>query len=286
MLILWVDFYKGSVFGSQKLKVYGLNVGVFLRLNVSLSNNLWIMADNNGVMSRRDLQLERLRKKYPEKKFEDDEEIYGQISDDYDQYERELEDYRGQEKAMSDMFAADPRSAQFLADMHNGQDPVLGLVRNFGIEIKDVLDDPGMQEKIAEANRDYVERVAKSRELDDEYERNMGISLETLRKFQEERGLSDEQVDAVADAILTVVKDGVMGKFSRDTLELFVNAINHDSDVANANAEGRVAGRNDRIVEGLRKQAKGDGTAPLNGKNGGGGGHRSQSIFDLANEAM
>ena len=246
------------------------------------------MAENNGVKSRRDQQLERLRKKYPDKKFEDDEEIYGQISDDYDQYEHDLDGYKGREKAMSDMFAADPRSAQFLADMHNGQDPVLGLVKNFGVDIKDVLDDPEMQDKIAEANKEYVERVAKSKQLDEEYEKNRDATLETLRQFQEERGMTDEQIDEVANAMLTVVKDGVMGKFSRETLELFVNAINHDADVANAGEEGRVAGRNDKIVEGLRKRDKGDGTAPLNGKNGGAPSQHksSQSIFDLANEAV
>lgn len=244
------------------------------------------MAENNQVKSRRDQQLERLRKKYPGKKFEDDEEIYGQISDDYDQYEHDLDDYRGREKALGDMFSADPRSAQFLADMHNGQDPVLGLVKNFGIEIKDVLDNPEMQDKIAEANREYVERVARSKQLDEEYEKNMDASLATLRQFQEERGMSDEQIDAVADAMLTVVKDGVMGKFSRETLEMFVNAINHDSDVANANEEGRVAGRNAKIVEGLRKQNKGDGTSPLNGKNGGAPKNkRNMDIFDFANAA-
>lgn len=246
------------------------------------------MVENNGVKSRRDQHLKRLRKKYPDKKFEDDEEIYGQISDDYDQYERDIDGYKKNEKSLSDMFAADPKSAQFLADMHNGQDPVLGLVKNFGMEIKDVLDNPKMQEKIAEANKEYVERVAKSKQLDEEYEKNMDATLETLRQFQEERGMTDEEIDEVANAVLTVVKDGVMGKFSRETLELFVNAINHDADVANAGEEGRIAGRNDKIVEGLRKRDKGDGTAPLNGKNGSSPSQRRNSgnIFDLANEAM
>lgn len=244
------------------------------------------MADNNGVKSRRDQQLERMRKKYPDKKFEDDEEIYGQIYDDYDQYEQDLNGYKDREKAMSDMFAADPRSAQFLADMHNGQDPFVGLVKNFGVNIEDVLHDPKMQEQIAEANKEYVERVAKSRKLDEEYEKNMDASLETLRQFQEERGMSDDQIDAVVDAVLTVVRDGVMGKFSKETLAMFVNAINHDSDVASASEEGRVAGRNDKIVEGLRKRAKGDGTAPLNGKNGGAPKNkRNMDIFDFANAA-
>ncbi len=246
------------------------------------------MAENNEVKSRRDQHVERLRKKYPDKKFEDDEEIYGQISDDYDQYEQELGDLRGREQSLSNMFAADPRSAQFLTDMHNGKDPVLGLVRNFGVEVKDVLDDPEMQDKIEEANKEYIERIAKSKKLDEEYEANMDATLETLRKFQSERGMSDEQVDKVVDFLLTIVRDGVMGKFSTETLDMACKALNYDADVAAAGEEGEVAGRNSKIVEGLRKSKKGDGIAPLGGKNGEGAGapKKAQSMFELANEAM
>lgn len=247
------------------------------------------MADNNNVKSRRDLHLERLRKKYPEKKFEDDEEIYGQISDDYDQYEQELDGYRSREKSLSDMFAADPRSAQFLTDMHNGTDPVLGLVRNFGIEIKDILDDPEMQDKIAEANKDYVERVANSKKLDEEYEKNMDTTLETMRAYQKEKGLTDEQIDEIATLLLGVVRDGVMGKFSRAMLEMASKALNYDADVAAAGEEGEVAGRNAKITEKLRKSNKGDGTAPLGGKNGQGSPNHSpkgKSVFELAAEAQ
>lgn len=246
------------------------------------------MADTNEVKSRRDQHLERLRKKYPEKKFEDDEEIYGQISDDYDNYEAELEGYRSREKSLSDMFAADPRSAQFLTDMHNGIDPVLGLVRNFGMEIKDVLDDPEMQDKIAEANKDYLERVANSKKLDEEYEKNMDTTLETLRQFRAERGMSDEQIDKLVELLLGIVRDGVMGKFSTETLDMASKALNYDADVAAAGEEGEIAGRNAKVVEKLRKSKKGDGTAPIGGKNGQGAAptRKEQSMFDLASEAM
>lgn len=246
------------------------------------------MADNKEVKSRRDQHIERLRNKYPEKQFEDDEEIYGQISDDYDQYEQELEGYRGREKTLSDMFAADPRSAQFLTDMHQGKDPVLGLVRNFGVEIKDVLDDPQMQDKIAEANKEYVERVANSKKLDEEYDRNMEATLETLRQFQSERGMSDDQIDQVVDFLLSIVRDGVMGKFSPETLDMACKALNYEADVAAAGEEGEVAGRNARITEKLRKSKQGDGTAPLGGKHGQGGEvpQKRQSVFDLAAEAQ
>lgn len=245
------------------------------------------MADTEGIKSKRDLHTERLRTRYPDKKFEDDEEIFGQISDDYDQYEQELEGYKGREKTLSDMFAADPRSAQFLTDMHRGEDPVLGLVRNFGIEIKDVLEDPEMQDKIAEANKDYVERVAKSKKLEEEYSANMDKTLETLRTYQEQQGLSDEQIDEVMNRIISVVNDGVMGKFAPETLDLFLKGINHDNDVAMATEEGEVAGRNAKISETLRKSQKGDGTNPLGGKNGSANqrSNRDASIFDVANMA-
>lgn len=245
------------------------------------------MADNKAVKSRRDQQLERMRKKYPDKNFEDDEEIFGAISDDYDQYDQELEGYKNREKTLSDMFAADPRSAQFLTDMHRGEDPVLGLVRNFGVEIKDVLDDPDMQEKIAEANKEYVERVAKEKGLAEEYERNLGESLETMRRFQAERGMSDAQIDSVVDFLLGIVHDGVMGKFAPETLDMATKALNYDVDVQAASEEGEVAGRNAKITEQLRKSKQGDGTVPLAGKNGSAGNvGRSRDMFDLANEAM
>jgi hypothetical protein len=245
------------------------------------------MADIQEVKSKRDMQLERMRKKYPEKKFEDDEEVYGQIYDDYDQYEQDLDRYKKDEKSMAEMFNADPRSGQFLADWHNGKDPVIELVRKFGVEIRDVLDSEEMQEKIAEANKEYVERVAKSKALDEEYSKNMDVTLETLRQFQEEKGMTDEQMDEVVSAMFAVVNDGIVGKFDKSTIELFVNAINHDKDVAVAGEEGMVAGRNAKIVEGLRKSAKGDGTAPLSGKNGDASGKSNGgNIFDLAYEAM
>lgn len=246
------------------------------------------MAENKEVKSRRDTQLERMRKKYPDKKFEDDEEIFGTISDDYDQYEQELEGFKGREKTLSDMFAADPRSAQFLTDMHNGKDPVMGLVRNFGVEIKDVLDDPEKQEEIAAANKEFVDRVSKSKAYEEEYEKNMDVTLETLRSFQTQHSLSDEQVDDVAAYLLGIVRDGVLGKFTAETLELALKALNYDADVTNAGEEGRIAGRNDKIVEGLRKANKGDGNTPLGGKNGAPGAARKKqpTMFDLANEAM
>ena len=47
--------------------------------------------DNQAVKSRRDSFSERLQSKYPDREFADDEALFGQISDDYDEYDDALQ---------------------------------------------------------------------------------------------------------------------------------------------------------------------------------------------------
>lgn len=245
------------------------------------------MAENNPIKSRREQHVERLRTKYPDKKFEDEEELFGQISDDYDQYEQENGTMKEREKALSNMFRENPQAAFFLNDMREGKDPVMSLVRRLGIEVKDVLDDPGMQDKIEEANKEYLERVARSRKLDEEYERNMETTLnKTLPEYMQQNGLSEEDIDAICAAWIQIIRDGIMGILKPETIILIAKALNHDTDVASAKEEGEVAGKNAKIVEKMRNSRKGDGINSLNGRNGTPGqSDRPKSVFDLAREA-
>lgn len=249
------------------------------------------MAENNTVKSRRDQHLERLRTKYPDKKFEDDEEIFGQISDDYDAFEQENGAMKEREKSLSNMFRENPQAAFILNDMREGTHPVISLVKRLGMEVKDVIDDPAMQDKIEEAHKEYLDRVAKSKQLDEEYDRNLQTTLnKTLPEYMQQHGLSEEDIDAICAAWIQIVNDGIMGKLTPETITLISNALNHDTDVANAQEEGEVAGRNSKIVEKMRNSKKGDGIQNLNGRNGRNGtpsqrANKPQSVFDLAREA-
>ena len=71
----------------------------------------------------------------------------------------------------------------------------------------------------------------------------------------------------------------MMGKFSPETIEMIIKAQHYDNDVAQAGVEGEVRGKNAKVTETLRKPTRGDGTAQLDGKNG--GGRRRQSMPDL-----
>ena len=83
------------------------------------------MPKNTEVKSNRDRYMERLKTKYPDKEFADDEALFGQTNDDYDSYDNELSGYREREKALSDLFASNPRSAAFLTDWRKGEDPII-----------------------------------------------------------------------------------------------------------------------------------------------------------------
>lgn len=215
------------------------------------------MAENNPVKSRRDQHLERLRKKYPDKQFDDDEAIFGQISDDYDQFEQENATMRDREKAFAEMFTSDPRSARMMMEWKNGNDPAISLLRIYGDDILEACNDPEKQEAIREANKEFAEKVAKEKEYEELYDRNIEESLSGLEQMATEEGLSDEEIDKAMEYLVSICRDMMLGKFTRETVRMMLNAINHDTDVANAQEEGEVAGRNAKIVEKMRNSKKG-----------------------------
>ena len=227
--------------------------------------------DNQAVKSRRDAMSERLAAKYPDREFADDEALFGQISDDYDDYDNQLSGYQEREQKIADMFTSDPRSAHFVTTWRDGGDPVVEFVRRFGTDIKDRLEDPEWQEQLAEANKDFVKRVAKEKELEEMYQQNIEQTKQIMAEFQEENGLSDQQLDEVMDFLNKVYTDAVVGKYDRMSMDMALNAINHDTDVEDARDEGEVAGKNAKINEKLRSRKKGDGVSALNGKNGASG---------------
>ena len=230
------------------------------------------MAENMTIKSNRDKYVERVKSKYPDRDWADDEALWGQANEDYDGYDKELSEYKAHEKTFSDMFTKDPRSAAFLSKWRKGGDPVVALVEMYGDDFMDALQDPDKQEALAEASKEFAERVAKEKEFEEQYQKNISETLSMLNDMQQEEGLSDDDIDGAMEFLVGIMKDGILGKFTRESVTMAMNAINHDGDVAVAEREGEVRGRNARIEEKLRRGRRGDGTAVLDGRNGGGGG--------------
>lgn len=250
------------------------------------------MAENQTpttAKSKRDLFGERLKKKYPDREYADDEALFGQIDEDYANYDKQLSDYQDRESRLTDMFSRDPRSAQFITDMAQGKDPWLAVIERLGIDgITDIMNDPAKQEEYAEANKKYIERLAKEKELGEEYDKNLAESMATLERIQQERQLGDETVDAAMELIMKIANEAILGKVTPETVDMALRAVNHDADVENARTEGTVAGRNAKINEQLRKQKSGDGLPAMGGANNSGSARekRKLNVFDYAEAAQ
>lgn len=246
-------------------------MSLYLRYNYYLryKRQYIIMAGNEVVKSKRQKLTERMQTRYPDIDFNDDEQLFGRISDDYDQHDQEIAGYKEREGKFSDMFTSDPRSARLMMSWKDGDDPAVALVRLYGTDIAEAINDPEKQDEIAEANKEYMERVTQEKEYEKQYSLNLAQSLGTLEKMQEEMGLDDDQIDSAMEWIITIAKDAMLGKFTPEIVRMAINAQNYENDLERATQEGEVRGRNAKIEERLRKSYKGDGTANLDGKNRG-----------------
>lgn len=229
--------------------------------------------DNKEVKTKRDLVSERMKSRYPDRQFDDDEALFGQIGEDFDDFDNRIKGYQERESAFANMFNSDPRSANFMMDWKNGKDPLIEFVRRFG---KDALDDESKLEEIAAANKEYLERIAENERLEQEYQANVAKSLELADAFEKKNGLSEEQGNKVLDLIASISKDYITGVISEETMALALKAINHDTDVDDATREGEARGANKKIEEKLRKGKKTDGVASLGGQNGSAGAGEEQ----------
>ena len=227
----------------------------------------------------------RMRERYPDRNLDDEEELFGAISDGYDELETSNNEYRDNNRKLVDLFRNDERSARFLTGWANGKDPIVSLIENYGDLFREALEDPEKVKEIAEANRRFAENAAEQAAQQKAREENLQQSLMELSALQEEEGISDEQIDEAMTLFIRMADDLTQGKFTREDVKVMLNALNYDSAVSEARDEGELTGRNAKIEETWRRK-KGDGLPTL----GGGGqkeseGLESASIFELANQA-
>lgn len=231
--------------------------------------NMKETTENKEERKRRDVFTDRLRTKHPDlSSFDDEDALFGRINDDYDEYDARIKGYEENEQRLLDMFNSDPRSAQLFMHMNRGENIVIPLVRLFGTDIKDAIDDPEKLEELSQAQSEYLERVTKEKELQQQYDENMVTSLSDLATVQQELGLNDDEVDEAMARLSLISNEFIMGKITPETLRLMFNAIHHDEDVAAAAEEAEVRGRNANIEEKVRKRKQGDGSAQLHGGSG------------------
>ena len=245
------------------------------------------MAEEKQVKSRRDQFGERLKRNTPTESMPMMKPYSAKSVTIMTNMTTSYRATRERERKLTDMLANDPHSAQFITDMAQGKDPWTSLINRIGIDgVKEMLDDPAKMDEYSASNKEYIDRMAKQKGLEEEWEKNMKATLAMLEQKQQELGLTDEQIDAAADWIKEVTNDAVIGIIKPETIDMALKAINHDADIAAASEEGEIRGKNAKAEAKLRKPKRGDGIPTLGGANNAPAPSRDKgSIFDIADGA-
>ena len=127
-------------------------------------------SENKEVISspsKKEMFFERMKKNRPDMNADNEDELYGALSDDYDNYDKEIESYKSNNDRLIGAFKKDPRIAELFTRMAKGENPLSYLIEAFGEdEIRGALDDPEMKDKLVEAQNKYLERQATEKKLE------------------------------------------------------------------------------------------------------------------------
>lgn len=218
--------------------------------------------------SRRDALKQRLQERYPDDSFDDDEVMAGRVLDDYDDLQQRHDALQADQDKLNKLFGNDPKAAAFMQRWIEGGDPAVELVRVYGSdELRDALDDPEKQDALAEASKEYAERVAKDKEFEQKYQQNLSASLDEMDAFQQSEGLSDDEMDGLLTQLAQSATDFISGKITTEALNGVLRSTRYSADVENAEREGEVRGRNQKIDAKLKKRTAGDGVPELGSQN-------------------
>lgn len=225
--------------------------------------------------SSRERTLGRVRERFPDRTFADigaePQEGASDLDDAIDEYLEELSTrqaaYDENNSKLRDLMLSDPTAAEFIQKWVETGDPRTALVEIYGDELG--INEEGRAQFKGQLDS-WRERKSANDALNAEAESNWQTSLSALEEWGNGKGLSLEQKRDVMLRLLAITFNGMENKYGTEDFDLALNAINHDSDVAAARAEGQVAGRNERIAAARRERGTA-GTMPPAAVGGQGG---------------
>lgn len=223
--------------------------------------------ENAPERAPKEIFYERIRASRPDAKYDDDEqEVYRQAGSLFDELETGSKSYKDLSAKLAARFNENPEEATAFLDYLEGMPLVAAIRKNMGDEALtmqegaegwDEYQKAGEERK---ANRERLMNYAK------EIQDNAKASDELFNAYAEENQLDEEQKKAISEAIMADVENLMHGKWSKEMIQRYRDAINHDADVDGAHEQGKNEGKNEAI-EAKHKQMKGSG---LPGSNAGG----------------
>lgn len=216
----------------------------------------------------RELFYERIRTSVPDGKYDDDEEEYfrhgGELLDRLDKAETGSKKYEEITEKLMRRYQDDPEEVAILLDYMEGTPLIDAIVKHKGEEALTMKEGMEGWDSYKKAVADRKSDREKYVSLMDEIDGNMKASQTEFDAWSDEIGLDDKQKDEVWKMIQGDLDNLSRGKISKELLNRYRSAMNHDNDVEGAYEQGKAEGKNEQI-EAKKKQMKGSGLPNGNG---------------------
>ncbi len=242
--------------------------------------------ENNGgqqpaqqPQSARERYRSRYSAAHPDLNLDDDEAFYGQANQNLD----ELENFRESNRQLGEAFDRNPLLAGLLSAAREGENPFTYLAEQVGpdMDIRELARNPEFSTKMGEALSKYQETLAQGAKAEQEMGEHFKESMNALKELQQERGMSDEDTQALVKKMFgevdeegNVVDYGIIGNASmgivpKEVWEAVLKAQSYDDDVKAAGEKAAAQALNSREQNTLRSFGRSAGVPNL-GTNGGG----------------
>ena len=202
-------------------------------------------------MSKRDAFRKRFSERNPDLNM-DDEDAY------YDAAGRSLDELDGY-KQRADRLKKNIRRSPAFGDMviaardNENFDPIIWAVQSGQLDLEALQTDPDYKNRLADARAKYLDKLAKSKEIEEAQKANMPASAAAVKAKAEEMGLDDAQREEIVGKMFSLMDDMIRGKIPVDLFEMIAKGATYDAAVADARAEGKAEGLNQKVDDKLRK---------------------------------
>lgn len=206
---------------------------------------------------------ERLRKRYADREFNSDEDWDNAAEEAYAEDEESLNIFRDNNKIIDEVIASDKDLAAIIADIVANHIPFRAAVaKRFSPE--DLIAKEG-DEDYEYYQKSYEERVATGKEIQriaQERLKNEDEAYDNIDAFCEKKGYSDDDKREFIGYINEFYNSLSMRKITPEILQTIDNARHYEEDMASAEENGFVAGKNESIAA---KRASNRATAAADG---------------------
>lgn len=192
---------------------------------------------------------ERLKKRFTDREFNSDEDWDNAAEEAFAEDEESINVFKDNNKIIDEVIASDKDLAAIIADIVANHIPFRAAVAK-RFDPEDLVAKAG-DDDYEYYQKSYEERVATGKELQrvaQERLKNEDEAYDNIDAFCEKKGYSDDDKKEFIGFINEFYNSLSMRKITPEILQTLDNARHYDSDIASAEEEGFVAGKNENIA--------------------------------------